>query len=72
MHVVKYVIYFLEIATGLFLAWLLTSYVFLSFWANQWVFNDIIAWTTIVIVGVIMIGLMWTLHHFVIRRLILE
>ena len=70
MKVGKYAVYFIEGVIGVILAWLLTSYVFLSFWANQWEFTDVIAWMIIGVVAVVVTGLMWLVHHFVIKRFI--
>jgi hypothetical protein len=68
----KYVVIAVEGALATFIAWALTSYIFLAFWANQWLFNDLIAWIILSVVAVVVTGSTWVIHHFVIRRFLLN
>lgn len=68
----KYLLIVVEVALASLIGWAAISYIFLAFWANQWLFNDLIAWTIISVAAVVVTGLMWALHHFVIRRFIFD
>lgn len=63
-----YFVYAVELLVGMFLIWGVTSYIFLAFWANQWVFNDVIAWSILLITIGSVSGLVYVIHKFVIRK----
>lgn len=57
----------LEFCLGVALAYALSAYALLAFWANKWVFNDVIAVAVIVVCSAVSAALMYGLHRVVSR-----
>lgn len=65
----RYLVIAAEVLVAVVLAYALTAYTFLSFWAHRLPFNDIIAWTVIILATGVSVGLVYAFDQSLIKHI---